>query len=514
MHNVIAALLVGLLVSFAAAQQKAVEQNDRPGHEPVGMSRDAQDVLDSAALAPSEFSADVLLILVESGFVHDRVQQRKLIEEAFQLAGYAQEQVALRSQGRGPINAAFHTLLGARLDQLSLRTRAVRAMLSNDPQAAVDLFERIGLALNTKFQCEEPRTYELSIYYGLLPDLWKCLRTSAAQQLFLQARFLDFRSSAQVEPFAGALSQLAKQPGVDPASILYSFAGRLSKLDPDSRIFTDSFRTAIPALKRLALVGPTSARVYLVQQARDWVLQASKYGICTQRPMLAMGMDGKTSRVDPVAPVELFNSELATLIEPQPRIDEQDARGELPGSAFKIDDYSKDYLRFDQMRRLLEKDEGNEKTAARWKTEIENYVTQLTEWKNPSVDDSDPTSYYLEKTDLLHRVLAIQEEPPPATLPDRENWSKYWSERSKGRKAGYMGRDRVTIALVNLFESSTGASVYGKRRSLWFAPIRELLRSPEDSPGLNALLAGSQNPVLRLYGLIAGLQAASGRGYW
>ena len=476
--------------------------------------REVQEVIDAASVAPPEFAADALLLLIESGRVGDPEQRRELLDQAFQLAGYAQEDGPLSWYGAGPLSAAFHALAGARIDRVSLRVRVARALLTNDPKAALELYEQIELPLDAKSECEQPFTYNLAEYYAALAPLYKSITIPAEKEQFLLRRFATFRSSAQVEPFAAALLTLVSEPKSEPPALIYPFGGRLSKLDQDSRVFTYEFRYAIQTLKKLALASPAGPREYLVQQARAWVLQASRHGLCAQRPMQSMSMDGTISRQEPVAPAQLFNDELAPLIAAKPVIDIQNAGTEPPGPTFKRDSYSAEYLKFDQTRRLIGKAEAAEKEAAQWKTDIENYVTLITDWRNPSADYSDPAPYYLEKAELLRNALGIEQEPPPAKPPDKEHWSEYWQSRSKGARANYLGRDRILIALVDLFESSLAGSVYGKRRCVWFAPVRTLVRSPENSASLDDLLIGARHPVLHLYGLVARLQSAAGRKYW
>ena len=70
------------------------------------------------------------------------------------------------------------------------------------------------------------------------------------------------------------------------------------------------------------------------------------------------------------------------------------------------------------------------------------------------------------------------------------------------------------VALVNHYESGTGAAVFNKRRCFWFAPVRAILGSPRNSPEFDDLLIFAQNPVLHLYGSLAKLHQSAGCSYF
>jgi hypothetical protein len=498
------------LGAFAAL---SFAQSPPPAQAPVNSGGPSvKEVMDAARGTPPEFAADVLLTLMESGFVEDAKDQRKLIDEVLGLAGNAQEKVALQWTNTGPISRAFHLLYAARLDQISLRARAVRMLLKLDPVAGREEFERIDLPLDLKPTCEQPFWYRLTTYYAVMSEVLKSLPTPIAREQLIQSHLARLRSAAQVRPLADILFELSRAQSVDTASVVYPFAGRLTQLDRESRVFTSEFDVAITALRRLALAIPAGVREYLVEQSRVWVLQAVGHGICTQHAYLVMSMDGTKSRREPVAPIDAFNTELAPLGRTKPVIEARNINAPLPGLPFERETYSADYMRFDQMRRLLAQDSGEAKQSVRWKNEIDKYIGLVVDWKNPTSEDKDPTAFYLEKAELLHQVLAIQNEPP-GPWPDKEHWNDYWSARRKAPKAQFMGRDRVILELADLFESKAATAVYNRRRCVWFQPVRELIASRENSPDLDGLLAGSKDPVLHLYGLLAQLMTAAGKTY-
>ncbi len=122
-------------------QKEEVAEKKRPR-----LPTEIEALIEDARIAPGEFAADALLRIVESGRVTDRDWRRDLSEEAFRLAANAQQQMRRTYLAGSNVDTRTGYLSMAfdlKLDALSLRCRAVRAMLGVDKQKARELFSEI-----------------------------------------------------------------------------------------------------------------------------------------------------------------------------------------------------------------------------------------------------------------------------------------------------------------------------------------------------------------------------------
>ncbi len=479
-----------------------------------GLSPEVEGVLDASWAAPAEFTADVLITLVNGGFVPDRDQQKALLQRAYDLALGAPEKINLDADASGPIITAWRQLNergGAALDQVSIRSNAVASLLRIDPGAGLDLFERIHLPLDQKFTCDEAIAPRFQTYYQALSAALKVADRERRHDLLI-TQLGYFRSPAQIGPFADVLTGvLADSPaGLD--DVIYGFAGRLPALEMDDRVFTfyfGTFGSGFRSLNRLALQLSPGMRQHLLEQVRAWLVASARHGVCTQRTRKVMSIDGKWSDWAPVHPVEAFNKQLAPLLPGKLRIELSGLDLPPPGPDFKTVDYSTDYTVFWQMRKVLAGDDPGSKNTARWRSVVDQLVATIVDWKASDVDDSDPTAFYLEKAGVLRDFLALVKAPAPSKVVSSQEFQQYRA----GSRADFPSRDRVASALVQHYESGVGLAVYRKRRILWFEPVREILGS-RDNEAIRELLAQSGHPVLHLYGQLAKLEASAGRNYF
>ncbi len=265
-----------LLVVPAAAQRK-------PAARPVELEALVVD----ARAVPAEYAADVLLRLVESGKVTERAWQRALLEEAFRTAGGAQNAIKRRiapgltyAYTREDYEARAYQL---NLDTMSLRLRAVNALLKVDKRKARELFTELPTkpAL-APLSCDDALVYDVSDFYETLTKIAR--ETFSAEERargedvqFVLPYFADAQTYAQIWPLARvalAFDDSAARFG----PIMHAYSVALGKLEADDRSFASGpdlnlFQIAdLSAACARANVAPdellAAYRAYLVRHLR------------------------------------------------------------------------------------------------------------------------------------------------------------------------------------------------------------------------------------------------------
>jgi len=226
--------------------------------EPVKLPEPFRSIVDLAAAAPPEFTADALLRMVESGRLADKNARRDLVEQAFQLAASAKFGVqmegltgATADTRSGSLSRAY----GLRLDVLSLQSRAVRDMLPIDQAKARELFGQMATPTLAPLTCDDALVYEPSEFYQALTAVVNGAYTAKEKAKDLHFNlFLDalgqVTSPSQLPPLAAAI----ESAGVTAAQrqMLWArFDGLLESMQPDAR----SFAASLPALSVVAAPG-------------------------------------------------------------------------------------------------------------------------------------------------------------------------------------------------------------------------------------------------------------------
>ena len=478
----------------------------------VGLDRgEIQAVISMARSAPAEFGADALITLVESGLIADHRAGRDLLDEAFAMAGGAQEKIALkRGAGDSAVTSALHGAFRNGLDAASLRSRASIALLKIDPQAARDMFQRIQLpiepAQHDGMGCEQHLVPDLSFYYVAMWEVARGIHERDRLEGFLREHLALFRSTAQITPLARVFMQvpdLERMP-----ALVDAFALRLPNLDRDVRVFSTYYEQAIEAVGQLASSVASSGKDRLVQESRAWVIRNIDEGLCAAPPRYEVSFDGNGRKpIAPPAPEAVFNEFVARQSRAATEsIAAADIIRREPGSAAETRPNSPGYAEHFRTRLLLSREDFGGFDLARWRGDMESYIARLAAW---NAADADRSSFYLEKSDLLTQILFI-EKRTPAAPGSRVMITPTGARRLTGPIVEIPGRDRLMSALVEWFDSDTARQVYSARRLVWFSPVRDLLGTYEDSDRTLAMAeryARSQNPILGLYGRLAKLVA-------
>jgi hypothetical protein len=510
----------------------------------AGVDRgEIQAVIGMARVAPPEFGADALITLVESGMIGDHRAQRDLLEEAFDMAGNAQERIALRrGSGDSPITSALHGAFRNGVDQASLRSRAALALLRIDSAAARDMFQRIELPIQPNPNasgCEQQVVPDLTLYYVAMWEVARGIPERAHLEGFLRSHLARLRSTAQITPLARVLMQvpdLERMP-----ALIDAFALRLPDLDRDPRVFSTYYEQSIEAIGQLVSSVAPGSRERLIQESRAWAIRNIDQGLCAEPLRYSVSFDGEGRRaIENTLPEGIFNQFVARWSHTTGAdILASDLIPHEPGPPAALRPNSSDYTEHFRTHLLLSRDDDTALDLARWRGEMEDYIARLTSWNlsapapvpdaavlnpagpnsaafsaapNPGASNAnaiDPLSFYLEKSDLLSQILFI-EKHAPAAPGGRVMITAIGTRRQTGPRVEIPGRDRVMAALVDWFDGETARQVFTARRLVWFSPVRDLLGTYEDSDrtlGMAELYARSQNAVLGMYGRLAKLVA-------
>ncbi len=435
-----------LPVAVLCAQPSINEE--KPARNVIDRS-DVQAVIAMARSVPAEFGADAMITLVEHGLIADRRAAQSLLEEAFTLAGNAQEKIALkRGSGDSPITGALHGAFRNGIDQASLRARAVEAMLRYDSRTARELFQKIELPAPHPGGCDQQTIPDFSLYYVTMFEVARQIPDRAQLEAFFAAHMAKFQSAAQITPFARVFMQL---PNVEHMPfVMDAFASRLPDLMLDTRVFSSTYEDAIEAISQLIPDLTPASREKLIQQSRAWVIRNVNFGVCAETQHYAVAFDGKGRKAIPqVEPQERFNQEVAWRGRAgSARIEAGDlSRGERGLEAPSIAN-SPEYNNHFSFHLLLARDGDGGLDLSRWRGEMTSYIDRLTAWS--SALSSSAANFYLEKADLLTHVLFIERHAPVSNSgPVKVNW--YGAKKPEGPRVEIPGRDRVIGALVGLF---------------------------------------------------------------
>jgi hypothetical protein len=219
-------------------------------------------LLDAARAAPAEFAADAMIRIAGLDRL-EKARRIELLEEAFQRASSAQQPYkrhavfARAGSPSGFLNRAY----GQDLDAMSLRLRAIEALLPLDARKARDLFLQMPPPKTPPLKCDDFLIYDVGRFYDTLGSIARQSFTAQEVQAGDPFRLLErfagaITSPVQVGPVAQMLAA-ANVKDADFQTLVRSFGEALGKISGDDR----SFAYSMPAGKQiLALVEESKRR--------------------------------------------------------------------------------------------------------------------------------------------------------------------------------------------------------------------------------------------------------------
>ncbi len=196
-----------------------------------------------AIAAEPALGADVWLRLAE--IASDPAWKRELLEGAFSLGNGA-----LTEYPTVPVPVGFTDSVAAmsaiasrlQVDRLSLRLRAVRAMLLREPGRAREMFEAVSRPSPPASSCKDLAVPEVGQYHTTLRAVAEQAFSAAEIQKGDQLRFLQrflfpISSPSQVFPATGVLAEV-KIPRGSFELLMSALAASIGDLEGDDRAFT------------------------------------------------------------------------------------------------------------------------------------------------------------------------------------------------------------------------------------------------------------------------------------
>lgn len=421
----------------AAAQKRSTKKplpkdsspsnESKPGDTDSDQVRaDLEILVNYARSASPEFAADLLLRVAQSDRVADRAWKQELIEDAFRFARDVQQpfkRLPLQGSTIDTRSGYLANALMLGLDSLSLRCRAVKAMLLLDKRRAREMFTEIPNLKLQALTCEDPLVYDVGAYYSTLASVTKVTFTAQEAQGGEYVRFVEpyiagISSPAQVEPATKVILSLDLSD-LDLESLLTHFTRALGKMSGDDRSFSVSWGApggAIESLVKLCNEKGVSA-TGLLDAFRGYLLRHLTAARCSD----TASNEREKSVED--AMVARFNSHLRLAVagkEVLPLTDEEAKPAKLDGAA-KYHRYWQSSSAKDLMTRFarLRFKSGNqpvteeEKKEAEWQLRLSGFLADMARWT--AADEASDEDFFSQKTGLFYGLVEIT---PPG--PSRE----------------------------------------------------------------------------------------------
>jgi len=456
----------------------------------AAIPNDVAPVIDMARHVPAEFCADALIRVASTDKV-DKATRVQLLDEAFRCAAGAQRPFKRQpsiTKVAGTAGILKH-VYQQDLDTLSLRLRAVEAMLALDPVKARSLFLEIPPLQIPKVTCDDYLVYDVRLFYDVLGKLarqsFTAKEVADGAPTRLLATFLGgIHSASQVEPAARMLAQTGSK-NADFQTLVTAFGGALSQIYGDDRSFTDSISAVGEAM--LALADDAAKRKLppggLIEGYRRYLVNNLAGQRCADDALMDAGQTfelSASSSADALGTdaARLFNEKLAR---PPvlPLREEEVTPAKIEGAASGLrscqDAECKQLT--SEFRSLIFSAEGAplssaQRDSAEWRSRLQQFLASMADWKE-STGTAD-AEQFREKCALFNGLVGVA----PAG-PDRE---------------------RVFLAWLDYLE---GNRVQQDDRIGWFLPVNALIgRVALDPLGLGKLtdaLRKSRDPVIALY---------------
>lgn len=382
-----------------------------------------QAIIDMAAGAPPEFGADVMIRLAESKSITERAFKTDLLKRAFYSAEAAQQPVPRVSMPGTLVDTRSGYMSGAygmKMDRLSLKLRAVNALLPLDSKTARELFEQMQFPDLQPLGCEEPLSYDLAFFYQTLANVVRDGFTAKEKLEEHHSAFLmpyvRVRYHAQVRPVARLLLDLDLSPA-QLGGLANVFAASLQRVQQDRRSFTHAARSsALDAIAGLIrkLDAKEVSSIALVRASREYLLTNFREGVCLD---VMRAPASKSSLPEALQYfIQRFNEGLgptaamrSAKIAPISGEEMQDTHAgpEANVHAYWQSSPAQELLRDIKKLRFGDKTErlsAEERTTFGWSAQLADFLKELESWK-PDADDAG--DFFHQKSVLYEGLIEL-----------------------------------------------------------------------------------------------------------
>ena len=450
-------------------------------------------LLDAARAAPAEFAADATIRIAALDQL-EKARRIELLEQAFRSASGAQQPFKRHATfvRAGSPSAFLNRAYGQDLDAMSLRLRAIQALLPLDARKARELFLQTPAPNLPRLKCDDFLIYDVDAFYDTLGSLARQSYTpqevQAGEPFRLIARFAgNITSPVQVAPMAQLLAA-ASVKDAEFRTLVSSFAGALGKIAGDDRSFTYSIAAGKPIL---ALIEESKRRqaspLALIEAYRLYLVNNLSAARCADNDSMMGGAtafgfnNGQAIDHQALDAVGFFNQSIR-MAPLQPIPEEESTPSRLEGMALGLRtcEDAPCHAIAELYRGLVFGENGSpyppeQHATPAWRGKLRDFLTALSRWQQ-SASTEHPTAagHFRMKsgayTDLLNLVF---------NGPDRE------------------------LVLRSMLDYLKQNQFVQESRMEWFLPVNALIgRVAMDPAGLGRMaeeLGKVDDPTMALY---------------
>ena len=476
-------LIINLNCGTALSQKKQTQRNqDKP--QKNNQSLEIENLINDARSLPAEFSVDLLLQIANSSKIIDKHQKQAILEDAFYRASSAQNKLKLRSLPGTIIDTRSGYLARAyefNLDELALKSRVIKSLLSIDPQKAKELFDQLPQIDLPPLTCETLLVYDVDDFYFLVGEIahqaYSPEETRREEHIFfLQSKISNISSPVQIEPMAKIILTFSNDPN-HFAVLMQSFIKALTKLPDDNRsLGAVSFRVINSIGQLVARCDDLSiSNNDLLETLRNYLTNQFNKSHCTDclnknditsyindfNKILSSEKLSDQRKVAPIAEEEIKSAKTENTAKAYPFWQSVEARNLL----IKIK-----HLRFGSGSKMLSTEE---RTSLAWQKELDDFLRSLDTWQ--AQREKSDGDYFHQKCDLYRGLLNLTSD-------------------------GIMRDKVISDYIVFLRESS----MQQDKRIEWFLHAKPLIDLIGTSQGkeaaqLRETLSNNAGSVIRLY---------------
>jgi hypothetical protein len=451
-------------------------------------SAEIADFIMYAQSVPAEFSADLLIQLVESGKIKERKRRQDLLVEAFYTAAKAKQPLKLAPLPGSAVDSRLGYQANAfrlGLDTLSLQSRAIKALLPLNKQRARKLFFEIKLKLDP-LVCQDTLAYDVDSFFettlAIAHTAFNSEETQRGEHIYFVENYISrINSSNQIRPAVKVLVSL-KTTDLELARLGRAFSTALAKIPTDDRSFSAPWNSTISSMDDL--VSKFNQRGLpsdeIIASYRAYLINQITGQRCAESDAAKQQKEVETSLVTH------FNERLRSLayknIAPisEDEIKPGRREGSVRDEVYWTSAQSKRIL--SAMRRLRFKSPDNEfdaqeKESAEWQSQLSELIRELASWV-PNDEKSDE-DYFHQKCVIYYALIK--------TIPADNQYNGL--------------RDEALRDFATLLSNS---QLQKEKPAEWFLHAKILIdkantgKSPERDK-LISLIYNSRSTVLHLY---------------
>jgi hypothetical protein len=403
--GVVSSVLLSAAVAAAQHQAEAAPPPARDSKTPQHF----QELIDLARPLPPEFASDALLRIasvkqLSSSTRHD------LILEAFDVASRCKYSVPERNLPGYQVDTPDGYLdraLRLGLDELSLKARAVTALLETDPVEAFHLFERIETVAIPASSCNRTLVPNLGALYRLVTLLTKSFtvrQRKDGDDVLLLSRIIYATHSPAQASFVPSL--VTDATWLDDGQLMLltgAVAASLEHLDRDDlafRIYYDDLAHSVAMLAQLCAERHV-ANLSLLASLRSLTIQQLSGERCQR--LLGVKMSTYVGSFASVSEA-LFppNAELKPISE-----------DDLKPSSIVIPEDAEVYFKSARSSRLLtqsrdlrEERQGPAFSESDWDQHLSVFLSALKSWN--STEEPSERAFFHQRSVLYRGILSLQ----------------------------------------------------------------------------------------------------------